>query len=213
LFGPPGAGKGTQSANLVEKYGMKQISTGDLFRYAMKNQTKLGIEAKSYIDKGMLVPDHLVTGMVEDALKEQFNSSNAISLILDGYPRTLEQAKSLEAILRSLGKKVDYAIFIILASEIIVKRLVGRRVCKTCGSVYHVETMVPRSEGKCDKCGGELVQRTDDKEDVIRSRLDIYYKSANALSDFYREMGLYCEIDGLGNSEDVFKRLTDCLKT
>jgi adenylate kinase len=213
LFGPPGAGKGTQSAKLVESYGMKQISTGDLFRYAIKNETKLGQEARGFIDQGLLVPDSLVTGIVEEALKNYFARSDSKGLILDGYPRTLEQAMDLEKILQVAEKKLSKVVFINLGSEIIVERLVGRRVCKSCGSVYHVKTMIPRLEGKCDKCSGELVQRTDDTEEVIRSRLDIYYKSASILAEFYKKLNLYCEIDGLGSSDEVFNRLLKCLKS
>lgn len=213
LFGPPGAGKGTQSAKLVENFGMKQISTGDLFRSAIKNKTNLGLEAKGFIDKGLLVPDSLVTGMVEEALKCHFVGSDVKSLILDGYPRTLEQAIDLEKIFQSIGEKISRAVFINLSSEIIVERLVGRRVCKSCGSVFHLKTMIPMVEGSCDKCGGELVQRTDDREEVIRSRLDIYYKSSSVLTDFYKKLNLYCEIDGLGSSDQVFSRLLECLKS
>lgn len=212
LFGPPGAGKGTQSANLIEKRGMFQISTGDLFRNAIKNKTALGVEAKSYMDKGMLVPDTLVTGMVEEALNSFFSEGSSKGLILDGYPRTIEQASDLNDILVKLNKEVSASIFINVEPSILVGRLVGRRVCKSCGSVFHMSTQRPKIDGKCDKCGGEVVQRTDDQEEVIKSRLDIYYKSANALSDYYRKKGLYREIDGLGSSSEVYERLVEQLK-
>jgi adenylate kinase len=190
---------------------MRQISTGDLFRSAIKNHSELGIQAKSYIDKGLLVPDKLVTGMVDNALREHFSDRSYSSLILDGYPRTLEQANALNEFFGVLGMRIDRAVFIVLPSEVIVKRLVGRRVCKSCGGVFHLETEPPKVNGKCDKCLGELVQRTDDLEEVIRSRLDIYYRSADALSKFYKDKGLYCEIDGLGSSDEVFFRLSSCL--
>lgn len=212
LFGPPGAGKGTQSAKLIEKLGMKQISTGDLFRSAIANKTKLGLEAKGCIDKGELVPDELVTGMVEESLRDFF-SKNDSGLILDGFPRTLEQAKALSVIVGRLNKKIDKAVFIKLDGDTLIDRLVGRRVCKACGSVYHVSAMPARKDGICDRCGGELVQRTDDKEDVIRSRLEIYFKSAESLSKYYEEKGCFEEIEGFGSSEEVFNRLVECLKS
>lgn len=212
LFGPPGAGKGTQSAKLIEKFSMKQISTGDLFRNAIKNKTNLGLQAKSFMDRGALVPDELVTGMVEEALVGFFSISDC-GLILDGFPRTLEQAKALNVIVGRLNKKIDKAIFIKLDSNIIIDRLVGRRVCKSCDSVYHVRTIRPIRDGICDKCGSELIQRNDDKEDVILSRLEIYFKSSDALSKYYKEKNCFAEIEGHGSSDEVFNRLVECLKS
>jgi adenylate kinase len=211
LFGAPGVGKGTQSANLVRVLGMKQISTGDLFRTAINNKTKLGLEVKSFIDRGDLVPDNLVTGLVKESLSVFF-LNNESGLILDGYPRTLEQAENLSEILANIGKKIDRVVFIRLDENEIIERLVGRRICKVCGSVYHVKVMPPQRLGICDKCGGELIQRTDDKEDVIRSRLDIYAKSTQSLSEYYEKKGCLREIDGGGSSQNVFEKLMESLK-
>lgn len=212
LFGPPGAGKGTQSNYLIQKLKMIQISTGDLFRNAIKNKTELGIQAKSYMDKGELVPDVVVTGMVADELKKVFSADKNSNVILDGFPRTVQQAESLDVIFSNIKASLDFAIFINVDNELLVDRLVGRRVCKSCGAVYHVKTSKPAVSGKCDKCNGDLYQRSDDKEEVIKDRLDIYNKSSKELADFYKKKKIYKEIDGLGTSEEVFTRLSKILE-
>lgn len=200
LFGPPGAGKGTQSAQLVKSMGMRQVSTGDLFRQAIKNQTEVGLRAKGYMDQGNLVPDSIVFEMVEENLK---NSPS--NFILDGFPRNLDQARSLELLLKKIGTQIDKVIFLEVEKKDLVKRLVGRRVCSKCGAVYHVETKPCKIEKICDSCGGEVVQRADDTEDVVNSRLTVYEQFTSPLRDYYKELGKYCEVNGKQNPNNVFE--------
>lgn len=207
LFGPPGAGKGTQSSLLIERRGMKQISTGDLFRAAIKNGTPLGREAKSYLDAGKLVPDSVTIGLVE----EELGRLNGQGFILDGFPRNVAQAEALERLLKAKNLKVDRVIFLEVPMSMLLGRLTGRRVCKTCGAVYHVETKPSKTSGICDVCGGEVIQRPDDKEEVIRTRLEAYDQSTRPLKDYYRSKGPYVEVDGTGTSEEVFARVTKVL--
>lgn len=168
MLGPPGAGKGTQAKMLVEKFGIPQISTGDMLRAAVAEGTELGKKAKEYMDKGQLVPDEVVIGIVEERLKK---SDCEKGFILDGFPRTVPQAEALDKILEKMGKKIDYVINIVVPDVEILKRLTGRRTCKQCGAMYHVIYNPPKQEGVCDKCGGELYQRDDDKEETIKNRL------------------------------------------
>lgn len=203
LFGPPGAGKGTQSALLVERKHMKHVSTGDLFRAAIKNQTRLGIEARKYMDKGQLVPDAITIGMVE----EVFMQLNGQSFILDGFPRNVAQGEALENLLKGHELKIDKALFLEVPIEKLMGRLTGRRVCTACGATYHIEASPTKKEGVCDKCGGQVVQRADDKEDVIRTRLMAYEESTKPLKDFYKSAKKLVEIDGLGATEEVYGRL------
>lgn len=207
LFGPPGAGKGTQSSLLIERRGMKQISTGDLFRAAIKNGTALGKEAKSYMDAGKLVPDSVTIGLVD----EELGRLNGKSFILDGFPRNVAQAEALEGLLKNKGIKVDRVVFLEVPLNMLLGRLTGRRVCKSCGAVYHVESKPSHTTGVCDACGGEVIQRPDDKEEVIRTRLEAYEQSTRPLKDYYRSKGPYVEVDGLGSSEEVFTRITKVL--
>jgi adenylate kinase len=206
LFGPPGAGKGTQSALLIERQKMKQISTGDLFRAAIKNQTPLGQEAKSYLDAGKLVPDSITISLVEEVLGEM----DGQSFILDGFPRTVAQAEALEKLLSRLHLKIDKILFLEVPLELLLERLTGRRVCKNCGATYHVKSKPTRKEGICDNCGGPVVQRPDDHENVIRTRLEAYEGSTRPLKDYYKAKGLR-EIDGTGSSEDVYARIAKSL--
>lgn len=203
LFGPPGAGKGTQSALLIERMKMKQISTGDLFRAAIKNQTPLGIEAKSFLDAGKLVPDSVTIGLVDEVL----SGLKGQGFILDGFPRNVAQAEALEKILQRLNLKIDRSVFLEVPLNQLLGRLTGRRVCKNCGAVYHVESKPPKADGVCDVCGGAVVQRPDDKEDVIRTRLEAYEQSTRPLKDYYRAKGPYVEVDGMGSSEEVYGRI------
>ena len=205
LFGPPGAGKGTQSALLVERQQMKQISTGDLFRAAIKNQTALGKEAKGYLDAGKLVPDSVTIGLVE----EELGGLNGKHFILDGFPRNVAQATALESLLTKLALKIDRVVFMEVPLTLLLGRLTGRRVCRNCATVYHVESKPPKKEGICDVCGGEVYQRADDKEDVIRTRLEAYETSTRPLKDYYKAKGsaLYKEVDGTGTTEQVFERV------
>lgn len=207
LFGPPGAGKGTQSALLIERRKMKQISTGDLFRAAIKNQTKLGKEAKSYLDAGKLVPDTITIGLVEEVLKQM----DGQSFILDGFPRTVAQAEALEKLMAALHMKIDRTLFLEVPLNMLLERLTGRRVCKNCGATYHVTAKPTRKPGVCDVCGGDVVQRPDDKEDVIRTRLEAYKNSTRPLKEYYKAKGLQ-EIDGTGLSEDVYGRIAKALE-
>ena len=208
LFGPPGAGKGTQSALLIERMNMKHISTGDLFRAAIKNQTKLGQEAKSFLDAGKLVPDSITIGLVEETLKELGERS----FILDGFPRNVPQAEALAKLLGSLNLKVDKVLFLEVPLNLLLGRLTGRRVCKNCGATYHVENAPSKKDGVCDVCGGPVVQRPDDKEDVIRTRLEAYETSTRPLKEYYKAKGPYVEVDGLGSTDEVFERISQALR-
>jgi adenylate kinase len=203
LFGPPGAGKGTQSELLVSAFNMKQISTGDLFRAAIKNQTPLGKEAKGILDAGKLVPDSVTIGLV----REEIQKLGGKHFILDGFPRNVIQAEALNGLLDEVGLKIDRVMFLEVPTQMLLSRLTGRRVCRNCGAVYHMEAKPPRKAGVCDACGGEVYQRADDKEDVIRTRLEAYETSTRPLRDYYKAKGPYVEIDGTGSSEDVFGRI------
>ncbi len=207
LFGPPGAGKGTQSELLIERQGMFHVSTGDLFRSAIKNQSELGQKAKSFMDQGRLVPDEIVIGMVEEAL----DRAEGRGFILDGFPRTQPQAVALEKMLSSKGLTLDKAVFLEVESDLLVRRLTGRRVCKSCGAVYHIENKPTTKDGVCDACGGEVYQRSDDNEEVIRTRLNEYENSTSPLKDFYKKSGCFVSIDGTGGAEAVFDRVKKLL--
>lgn len=202
LFGPPGAGKGTQSVLLRDKLGVNHISTGDLFRSAMKQGTELGLKAKGYIDSGNLVPDAVTIAMVREALK-----ASKSGFVLDGFPRTLEQALALENMLNELGEKLDGVISLNVPYEVLSDRLTGRRVCKACGTVFHVTEKRPKAEGICDACGGALYQRSDDKESVIGQRLKAYAESTRPLQDFYKSKGVLLEVDGLGSATEIYDRI------
>lgn len=209
LFGPPGAGKGTQSALMIERLNMRQISTGDLFRAAIKNQTKLGKEAKGYLDAGKLVPDAITIGLVEEVL----NGLDGQSFILDGFPRTVTQADALESLLKTLGLKIDKSVFLEVPMNLLLGRLTGRRVCKNCGATYHIESKPPPAAGDCEVCNvGPVIQRPDDKEDVIRTRLEAYETSTRPLKDYYKAKGPYVEVDGTGTSEQVFERIKKAIQ-
>ncbi len=203
LFGPPGAGKGTQSALLVDRKQMKHISTGDLFREAMKNQTPLGVKAKSFVDAGKLVPDEIVIGMVA----EVFKNLKGQSFILDGFPRTVPQADELEKMMSGMNLNIGKAVFLEVPRETLMRRLTGRRVCNSCGAVYHVDSKPTRQEGICDVCGGQVVQRKDDHQDVIGTRLEAYDKSTSPLKQYFASKGLLSEVNGLGATEEVYGRL------
>lgn len=203
LFGPPGAGKGTQSALLVDREKMFQISTGDLFRNAIKNSTTLGLEAKKYMDAGQLVPDSIVIGMVEEVLAGSKNKS----FILDGFPRTVQQADALGNLLKGLKLSVDRAVFLDVPSSILLGRLTGRRVCQNCGASYHVEAKPPKKAGVCDLCGGAVILRNDDKEEVISARLAAYESSTAPLKAYYEKVGSLRIVNGMGSTEEVFSRI------
>ncbi len=203
IFGAPGSGKGTQSALLVDRLGYKQISSGDLFRNAIKNQTPLGLQAKEYMDKGNLVPDALTIDLIKEVLSE--NSGQ--KFILDGFPRTIKQAEALNDLLKDLDRDLGVALFLEVPNDKLKGRLIGRRVCKNCGATYHVESFPTKVAGKCDNCGAEVIQRPDDQEDVIEKRLDVYESNTAPLKDFYKRMGLFNSIDGVGSQEEIYKRI------
>ena len=204
LFGPPGAGKGTQSELLKGRLNMIHISTGDLFRAAIKNKTPLGIEAKKYIDQGNLVPDTVTLGMVDEVLTKM---PGKLSFILDGFPRNVAQADALEDMLKKRSLRVEKAIFMAVPSEELVDRLSGRRVCEKCGTTYHVVSKPTQKVGICDNCGGKVIQRTDDQRNVIEDRIRVYEKNTAPLKDYYQKKGRLVEIDGRGETEEVFGRI------
>jgi adenylate kinase len=202
LFGAPGAGKGTQSELLIKRLGMHQISTGDLFRAAIKGQTDLGKKAQEYMDKGQLVPDSIVIGMVEEVLQKGVKN-----FILDGFPRTVAQAEALDTLLNKMTLSIGKAIFLEVPMEILMDRLTGRRVCKNCGAVYHIVSKPTKTEGKCDNCGGEVVQRNDDKAEVIGTRLKAYQEFTSPLKEFYKKSGKYIQVDGNRDTEQVYTEI------
>lgn len=209
LFGPPGAGKGTQSQLLIQTAKMAHMSTGDLFREAMKNKTPLGIEAQTYVDAGKLVPDSIVIGLVREVIEK----NKGTNYIYDGFPRTIPQAEALSQQITEVGASPIYkALFLEVPNESLMERLSGRRVCKNCGAVFHVNNNPPKQASACDNCGGEVYQRKDDAPEAIKTRLEAYEKSTAPLKDYYREKGLFASIDGLGTTEEVFKRIQKFIK-
>jgi len=200
LLGAPGAGKGTQAKILSEKYNIPHISTGDIFRYNIKNETELGKKAKEYIEKGLLVPDELTVKIVEERLKEDDCRSG---FILDGFPRTIPQAEELDRILLQRGTGIDIVVNIFVKDEEIVQRLSGRRVCLKCGRNYHVKYNPAASEGKCGECGGRIVQRDDDKEETVIERLKTYHRQTEPLIDYYEKKGLLYTVEGKEKIEDT----------
>lgn len=204
LFGPPGAGKGTQSTLLVERSQLAHLSTGDLFRNAMKNLTPLGKKAKGFVDAGKLVPDEVTIGLVEEVVGQK----PKVNYIFDGFPRTENQAEALEALVANTGAQpIRQAVFLEVSREVLKERLTGRRLCKNCGAVYHLAHNPSKEDGVCDLCGGELYQRKDDGEGVISTRLEAYDKSTAPLKAYYKKKGIYKEVDGLGSQDEVFNRI------
>jgi adenylate kinase len=202
LMGLPGAGKGTQAEKIVEKYGIPHISTGDMFRAAIKGETPLGKKAKEYIDAGNLVPDEVTIGIVRERLGKDDCKDG---FLLDGFPRTVAQAEELENILSELNRTIDYVININVDRTKLMERLTGRRVCRNCGATYHVIFNPPKEEGVCDKCGGELYQREDDNEKTVGTRLEVNIKQQQPLLDFYEEKGYLQNISGDQDINDVFE--------
>ena len=202
LMGLPGAGKGTQAEKIIEAYGIPHISTGDMFRAAMQNETALGLEAKSYMDKGALVPDEVTNGIVKERLAEPDTEKG---FLLDGFPRTLDQAKALDAMLKDLNKKIDAVIDIHVGEEILVERLAGRFICSNCGATYHKIFNPTKVEDTCDRCGGhEFYQREDDKPETVKNRLAINIKNSEPILAYYKEQGLLNTIDGAREIDAVF---------
>ena len=208
LLGPPGAGKGTQAKMLVDRYNIPQISTGDILRGAVAAGTELGKEAKKYMDAGDLVPDEVVIGLVRERLQEPDCKKG---YILDGFPRTVKQAESLDEILGTLGDGISHVVSIEVDEKELITRLTGRRTCKGCGAMYHVSFEPPKKDGVCDKCGKELYQRDDDKEETIVSRLKVYKNQTEPLIAYYSKKDLVRSIPGTGEIKEIFQRITDVL--
>ena len=204
FFGPPGAGKGTQARLLEQKFGACQVSTGEILRRAAREQSALGKQAADYLDRGDLVPDQVMVRLVAERLREPDCQSG---FILDGFPRTLAQADELEQMLDGTGLALESALCLQASNDVIIKRLSGRRTCKQCGSLHHLVFNPPARPGICDRCGGELYQREDDREKMIAARLRVYEKQTAPLKEYYRKRGLLKEIDGVGSVEEVGKRV------
>lgn len=208
MLGAPGAGKGTQAKMIADKYGVPHISTGDIFRANIKNGTELGMEAKKYMDQGLLVPDELTVRILLDRVAQD-DCKNGY--VLDGFPRTIPQAEVLDSELTKLGDHIDYAINVDVPDENIVKRMSGRRACLTCGATYHIEHVPPKKDGICDVCGSELVLRDDDKPETVKNRLNVYHEQTQPLIDFYTEKGVLKTVDGTVPMEEVFAAITAIL--
>lgn len=209
FLGPPGAGKGTQAKILIERYSIPQISTGDMLREHRAKGTELGKKAQEYMDKGQLVPDEIILGMVKERLSQ---ADCEKGFILDGFPRTVAQAEALDNILAEMGKKLDFALALVVPDELLVERLTGRRTCKSCGMMYHIKYKPPKVEGKCDHCGGELYQRPDDNEETVRNRLKVYHESTAPLIDYYKKRGILKEVDGSKSIEEITTQLISILE-
>ena len=209
IMGPPGAGKGTQAANIVSKYGVCHISTGDMFRSAIKNGTEMGKLAQKYIENGELVPDSVTVGIVKERLSQQDILEKGF--LLDGFPRNLDQAHSLDTILEELGYNLDAVINASVLDEILINRIIGRRICRQCGATYHIEFNKPNVEGVCNECGGELYIRKDDTRETAENRLNVYSTQTQPLLDFYAERGLLVEIDGDQAVSKVFSDIVEHL--
>lgn len=209
LMGPPGAGKGTQAANIVKKFAIPHISTGDMFRAAIKEGTELGKKAKACIDAGNLVPDEITIGIVRERLAQ---ADCKKGFILDGFPRTVEQADALTGILADIGLSLKKVINVNVPSADLVERAVGRRICRSCGATYHVQFKPAKAAGKCDECGGELYQRADDTEETMKNRLSVYEAQTKPLIEYYQKAGLYVEIDGRQAIDKVFADIVETLK-
>ena len=208
MLGAPGAGKGTQAKMIADKYSIPHISTGDIFRANIKNGTELGNKAKTYMDKGLLVPDELVVDLVVDRVAQD---DCANGYVLDGFPRTIPQAESLDAALEKLGSKVDFAINVEVPDENIINRMSGRRACVACGATYHIVHIPTKVEGICDRCGKELILRDDDKPETVKKRLDVYHAQTQPLIDYYTTKNVLKSVDGTQDMEDVFKAIVRIL--
>ena len=206
IMGPPGSGKGTQGKLIAEKYHITQISTGDILREAVSNGLALGLKAKAYMARAELVPDEVVIGIIEDRFMQRNYEKE---FLLDGFPRTVAQAEALERMLWKRGLTVDHVINIEIEAKELISRLRGRRTCSRCGAMYHLLFNPPKKEGICDTCGGSLYQRDDDKEETIRSRLDIYSQQTRPVSQYYASQRLVRSIDGVGNIGDIFHRILE----
>lgn len=209
LMGLPGAGKGTQASKIIKKYPIPHISTGDMFRLAIKNGTELGKEAKSYMDKGELVPDEVTIGIVKERLSQ---SDAKDGFLLDGFPRTVEQAEALNGIMKELGTQIDRTVYVEVAEEELMNRLTGRRICEVCGTTYHLVFNPPKQEGVCDLDGGKLYQREDDNPETVANRLEVNLQQTAPMLDFYEEQGVLVKVDGSRDIDEVFNDVDEILQ-
>jgi len=193
IFGPPGAGKGTQAEKLKEDFGFLHISTGDMLREAVEKNLSVGLKAREYMEKGELVPDNAIIPIVRNKLVE---STDCLGFMFDGFPRTIPQAEMLDIVLSEMGTFIERVIYLNTPADIIVRRLSGRRTCEKCGKIYHIIAIPPRVEGKCDECGGNLIQREDDKEETVLNRLEVYKKQTAAILGYFKNKGILLEVDG-----------------
>ena len=204
MLGAPGVGKGTQAKKIAEKYKIPHISTGDIFRANIKNETELGKKAKSYMDQGMLVPDELTISLVMDRFQEP-DAKNGY--VLDGFPRTIPQAESLDAALKKNGSQIDFAVNVDVPDENIIQRMSGRRACVKCGATYHLQYAAPKKDGICDSCGENLILRDDDKPETVEKRLKVYHEQTQPLIDYYAQKDVLKEVDGTQGLEEVFQQI------
>lgn len=212
LLGPPGAGKGTLSSKIIENKQAVQISTGDIFRYNISNETELGLKAKAYMDKGELVPDELTIDLLWDKF-DSLGEENKDSIILfDGFPRTISQAKALDDGMEERNQKIDMVIYFDVDDEILIQRLTGRRTCPQCGATYHITNNPPKIEDVCDKCGTKLIQRADDTIETVKNRIDVYNKQTSVLIEYYTNKGILKSIDGTKKPDLVYKEFEDKLE-
>lgn len=209
MLGAPGAGKGTQAKMICDKFGIPHISTGDIFRANIKEGTELGKKAKDYMDKGLLVPDELVCDLVVDRIGKE---DCAKGFALDGFPRTIPQAEALTKALADKGEAMEYAIDIEVPDAAIIERMGGRRACVTCGATYHIVNVPPKTEGKCDKCGSDLILRADDEPETVKKRLDVYHEQTQPLIDYYKGQGILKEVDGTKAMMEIFDEIVKILE-
>lgn len=209
LLGPPGAGKGTQAKLLIKKFGIPQISTGDILRAAVKEQTPMGLKAKAFMDEGALVPDDVVVGIVSERLGK---GDCDAGFILDGFPRTVAQADALKVMLAGLGKSIEHVFSMTVDKEELLQRITGRRTCKGCGKGYHVTYDPPAVATVCDDCGGELFQRDDDREDTMRKRLDVYELQTSPLIEYYGRASILRTVDGVGSIDGIQQQILSILQ-
>lgn len=208
MLGAPGAGKGTQAKMIADQYGLPHISTGDIFRANIKNGTELGMEAKKYMDQGLLVPDELTVKILLDRVAQEDCQKG---YVLDGFPRTIPQAQVLDKALNELGDQIDYAINVDVPDENIINRMSGRRACVACGATYHIVHVPTKVEGICDRCGKELILRDDDKPETVKNRLNVYHEQTQPLLDFYDKKGVLKSVDGTVDMKEVFASITAVL--
>lgn len=209
FLGAPGAGKGTNAKKVASEFKIPHISTGDMFREAIKNETPVGLEAKSYIDKGLLVPDEVTISLVKERLSKD---DCANGFLLDGFPRTLVQAEALKKIGEEISRPINLVINLVVPESVLKDRICGRRVCKSCGAPYHVTNLKPKVEGICDLCGGELIQRKDDNEEALKTRLSEYHKQTEPLINFYTSENVLHDVDGVKPLDEIFNDIETLVK-